>query len=155
MADVFSKKKRSAVMAAIKGRGNRSTELAVRGMLKKLGITGWRANFASIPGKPDFAFAKIKLAIFVDGCFWHGCKKCLRNRKPAENAAYWRNKIAGNVCRDKRINRKLNRNGWSVLRIWEHLIIKKHVAVESRILKAVRTQNAYKSGAKTKIVSGS
>lgn len=141
-------------MAAIKGRGNRSTELAVRGMLKKLGITGWRANLVSIPGKPDFAFPKIKLAIFVDGCFWHGCKKCLRNRKPGINAAYWRNKIAGNVSRDKRINRKLNRYGWSVLRIWEHLIEKKHTVVENRIAKAVKSQIGSHRINKKKIVSG-
>lgn len=143
MADVFSKKKRSAVMAAIKGKGTRSTELAVRHLLKKLGITGWRANLASIPGKPDFAFPKIKLAVFVDGCFWHGCKVCTKNRKPQTNAAFWRKKISGNIRRDKRVNRELNRLDWSVLRIWEHSVEKKGAVVENRLLKAVASKKAH------------
>lgn len=138
MSDVFSKKKRSAVMAAIKGRGNRSTELAVRGMLKSRGITGWRANLASIPGKPDFAFPKIKLAVFVDGCFWHGCKRCLRRRrKPETNAAYWRNKIRTNIVRDSRVNRRLNRLGWAVLRIREHSVTKNGAGVINRLMKKI------------------
>lgn len=141
MADVFSKKKRSAVMAAIKGRGTHSTELAVRGILKNLGITGWRANSVSIPGKPDFAFPKIKLVVFVDGCFWHGCKICLRNLKPGTNTTYWRKKIDSNMRRDKRINRQLNKLGWSVLRIWEHSVKKNGVAVGKRLLKAVMTKS--------------
>jgi len=134
MADVFSKKKRSAVMAAIKGRGNHSTELAVRGILKNLGITGWRANLASIPGEPDFAFPKIKLAVFVDGCFWHGCKTCVRNLKPGTNTAYWRKKIDANIHRDKRIDRQLNRLGWSAIRIWEHSVKKNGAVVGRRLL---------------------
>jgi len=141
MADVFSKKKRSAVMAAIKGQGTHSTELAVRSMLKKLGITGWRANLASIPGKPDFAFRKIKLAIFVDGCFWHGCKTCKRNLKPGTNAAFWRKKIADNIRRDKRVNKRLNRLEWSVLRIWEHSVSKNVPSMGRRLLKAVKTRS--------------
>jgi len=125
MADVFSKKKRSAVMAAIRGRDNRSTELAVRGMLRKLGITGWRANLASIPGKPDFAFPKIKLAVFVDGCFWHGCAKCSRNLVPATNPDFWQLKIEKNKTRDRKISRELRQKGWHVIRVWEH-DLKKH-----------------------------
>lgn len=141
MADVFSKKGRSAVMAAVKGRGNNSTEQAVRGILKKLGITGWRSNLASIPGKPDFAFSKIKLTVFVDGCFWHGCKTCVRNLKPGTNATYWRKKIDTNIRRDKRINRQLNRLGWSVLRIWEHSVKKNGAAVGKRLLNAVMAKS--------------
>jgi len=137
MADVFSKKKRSAIMAAIKGKGARSTELAVRSILRRLGITGWRANLNSIPGTPDFAFLKIKLAVFVDGCFWHGCKTCLRNRRPATNVVFWRKKIAGNIRRDNRVNRGLRRLGWSVLRIWEHSVEKNRATVEKRLSRAV------------------
>lgn len=137
MADVFSKKKRSAVMAAIKAKGTRSTELAVRGILKRLGITGWRANLKSVTGTPDFVFLKIKLAIFVDGCFWHGCETCLRNRRPATNAAFWRKKIAGNKKRDNRVVRRLHRQGWSVLRIWEHSVEKSEAMVGRRLLRAV------------------
>lgn len=141
MADVFSKKTRSAIMAAIKSRGTRTTELAVRSLLRRHGITGWRANLRTVPGTPDFAFSKIKLAVFVDGCFWHGCKKCLRNRKPATNASYWQKKIAANILRDRRVNRRLNRIGWSVLRIWEHSVEKKRQAVIMRLLKKISTKN--------------
>lgn len=112
-------------MAAIRGRDNRSTELAVRGMLRKLGITGWRANLASIPGKPDFAFPKIKLAVFVDGCFWHGCAKCSRNLVPATNPDFWQLKIEKNKTRDRKISRELRQKGWHVIRVWEH-DLKKH-----------------------------
>lgn len=141
MVDVFSKAKRSVVMAAIKGKGTRSTELAVRSLLKKLKITGWRSNLVSLPGKPDFAFPKIKLAVFVDGCFWHGCKGCAKNRMPATNARFWHKKIWGNIRRDKQVNRKLNRLGWSILRIWEHAVEKNIGKVEKRLLKAVGSKN--------------
>lgn len=137
MADVFSKKKRSAIMAAVKGRGTRSTELAVRCLLRKHHMAGWRSNLASMPGTPDFVFKKIKLAVFVDGCFWHGCPVCTRNRNPETNAAFWRKKISGNMRRDNRVNRALNRMGWSVLRIWEHSVEKNTGGVEKRLLKAV------------------
>jgi len=141
MTDVFSKKKRSAIMAAIKGRGACSTEVAVRRILKRLGITKWRSHLDSIPGKPDFAFRKIKLAVFVDGCFWHGCKVCTKNRKPATNAAFWRKKIAGNMRRDKRVNRELNLLGWSVLRIWEHSVEKNSDKVANRLAKTIKAKS--------------
>lgn len=137
MADIFSKKKRSAIMAAIKAKGTRSTELAVRRILRGSGITGWRANLKAVPGTPDFVFLKIKLAVFVDGCFWHGCPTCIRNRRPSTNAGFWRKKIAGNKRRDKRVDRKLRRMGWSVIRIWEHSVEKDGAKVGKRLLKAV------------------
>lgn len=138
MADVFSKKKRSAVMAAIKSRGTRTTELALRRLLRKSGLTGWRANFRPLPGTPDFAFPGVKLAVFVDGCFWHGCKRCLRHRrKPATNAAFWRKKVRNNIARDKRVNRRLNRMGWSVLRIWEHALEKDGASVIRRLMNKI------------------
>jgi len=128
-------------MAAIKGRGACSTEVAVRRILKRLGITKWRSHLDSIPGKPDFAFRKIKLAVFVDGCFWHGCKVCTKNRKPATNAAFWRKKIAGNMRRDKRVNRELNLLGWSVLRIWEHSVEKNSDKVANRLAKTIKAKS--------------
>lgn len=120
MADVFSKKKRSAVMAAIKSRGTRTTEVALRKLLRKSGIIGWRANLRSLPGTPDFAFRSVKVAIFVDGCFWHGCKICVRQLKPATNVGFWKKKIENNKRRDNKVSRQLRRMGWAALRIWEH-----------------------------------
>ena len=69
-------------------------------------------------------FPELKLAVFVDGCFWHGCPA--HGTKPGNNAAFWRKKIAGNRIRDRLVNRTLRRQGWTVLRIWEHELTKKN-----------------------------
>jgi len=79
MADVFSKTKRSAVMAAIRSRGNKDTEMKLAAITRTHGITGWRRHLP-LPGRPDFAFRKERVAVFVDGCFWHGCP--LHGHKP-------------------------------------------------------------------------
>lgn len=71
-----------------------------------------------MPGKPDFIFPKLKLAVFVDGCFWHGCPK--HATWPKSRAAFWAAKLTGNKARDRRVNRELRKRGWKVLRIWEH-----------------------------------
>lgn len=117
VADVFTKKKRSQVMAAIRSRGNKDTELKLASILRARGITGWRRHQA-IPGHPDFIFRRERLAVFVDGCFWHGCHwHC---RMPRGNRHYWQQKIKRNAVRDKASNKLLRNAGWRVLRIWEH-----------------------------------
>src|SRR5437762_1508759 len=133
MADVFSPAKRSLIMAAIKGKGTKTTELAVRRLLRIHRITGWRAHIASIIGKPDFVFLKRKIAVFVDGCFWHGCPKCRRNLKPTSNSAFWCAKFQANRRRDKVATAALRRKGWRVLRLWEHDIRKKPGIILRRI----------------------
>jgi DNA mismatch endonuclease (patch repair protein) len=79
-------------------------------------LKGWR-RFQNFIGKPDFIWRKEKVALFVDGCFWHGCPTCLR--LPATNKRYWHNKIARNVIRDREVNRLLRQLGWIVVRIKE------------------------------------
>lgn len=116
MADVFSKKQRSAVMRAVKSKGNKSTEAKLIERFKELRITGWRRNYPLI-GRPDFVFPDKRIALFADGCFWHG-HNC-RNVAPADNAGYWREKISRNRKRDREVNRALKQKGWSVVRIWE------------------------------------
>lgn len=108
---------RSRIMSAIRGKGNKSTELRLISVMRTYGISGWRRN-QLLPGRPDFAFPSSQLAIFVDGCFWHGCPKCYK--EPKQNVAFWREKIRRNVARDKRNSRQLRKLGWSVLRIREH-----------------------------------
>lgn len=117
MADVLTKKKRSAVMAAVRSRGNKQTELVLAKLLRANRITGWRRH-PSLPGKPDFVFQRQRLAVFVDGCFWHGCPD--HCRMPSSNQAYWAPKLAKNKARDKAVTTAMRKRGWRVLRIWEH-----------------------------------
>lgn len=111
---------RSRTMRAVKSRGNASTEGVVVKLLRTAGLSGWRRHLNK-PGRPDFAWPKQKVALFVDGCFWHGCPVCNRTM-PVTNADYWAAKVARNVARDRRISRELRRIGWSVLRVWEHAL---------------------------------
>lgn len=106
-------------MAANRGRRNKATEWRLRARLVASGISGWRMNAADIEGKPDFAFDKARVVVFVDGCFWHGCPLKCRNI-PAANHDFWLRKITGNKKRDRLVNRRLKRSGWRVLRFWEH-----------------------------------
>jgi len=119
MTDVFTKEKRSKVMAAIRSTGNRNTELRLITIMRAYGITGWRRK-VKLPGKPDFVFQRERLAVFVDGCFWHGCRwHC---RMPKTRADYWEAKISRNKARDKEVRRLLLAKGWKVCRIWEHAL---------------------------------
>lgn len=116
--DHVSSETRSRVMRAVKSKGARSTERRLRALLVRLGYKGWHMHAKSLPGKPDFYFPQHKLAIFVDGCFWHGCP--LHYRRPASSQNYWDAKVRRNVKRDRANRRALRQDGWGVLRIWEH-----------------------------------
>ncbi len=104
-------------MAAIRSRGNQATELKFAAILRAAGITGWRRH-QPLPGRPDFAFPRERVAVFVDGCFWHGCRR--HCRMPKSRGAYWIPKIDRNKARDRTVCRLLRKQGWRVLRIWEH-----------------------------------
>ena len=116
MPDVFTKAKRSEVMSRIRSRGNRATELRLIALMREHGITGWRRN-ARVFGKPDFVFPAAKVAVFVDGCFWHGCPR--HATMPANNRAFWKAKLVRNAARDREVTRTLRKAGWRVLRVWE------------------------------------
>ena len=116
MADVFTPEKRSAVMSLIRSRGNRATELRLIALMRAHGINGWRRN-APVFGKPDFVFRRARVAVFVDGCFWHGCPR--HATQPATRAEWWAAKLARNAQRDRAVSRVLRASGWTVLRIWE------------------------------------
>lgn len=125
--DRISKEERSKNMAAVRSNGNKSTELEFVKLLKKNKITGWKRHNRNIVGNPDFFFSKNSLVVFIDGCFWHGCRKHFK--LPKSNRKFWQNKIASNKKRDKKVNSAYKRMGWKVLRFWEHQIKKnpKHV----------------------------
>ncbi len=109
---------RSRTMSAVKSRNNRSTERRLRFALVKAGVRGWRLHYVELTGKPDFYFPQARIAVFVDGCFWHGCSDC--GHIPKENATFWRAKIARNRQRDLRSTHELRRAGIRVIRLWEH-----------------------------------
>lgn len=117
MADVFDAAKRSQIMSRVKGRGNLATEGRLLSVLQEQRITGWRRQFRLF-GKPDFVFPQQRLAIFVDGCFWHGCPS--HGSIPTTNAVFWLEKLKRNKNRDRVVNRELRRRGWRVLRFWQH-----------------------------------
>jgi len=120
MVDVHTKKQRSYNMSMIKGK-NTKPELSLRKLLSSKKVRGYRLNY-KLPGKPDIVFGKYKIVIFIDGCFWHRCPKCFI--EPENNKNFWKSKIKGNVKRDKIVNKILKKEGWQVIRIWEHLLRK-------------------------------
>jgi DNA mismatch endonuclease (patch repair protein) len=137
MADIFSRKKRSQVMSLIRSK-NTKPEFALRKLVSAaLYPQGYRykINYKRLPGKPDIAFISQKIAIFADGDFWHGYTfQKIKGRLPRK---YWHAKIKGNIERDKKTNRTLKRNGWKVIRIWDHDIRKNPDKVLKKITAAV------------------
>lgn len=123
VSDVFEKDMRSAIMQHVKSKGNKSTELKLIEIFKSFGITGWKRNYP-VKGHPDFVFPKKHVAVFVDGCFWHG-HDC-RNTRPADNKDYWERKRARNIQHDKEVTELFQSRGWYVLRIWECELKKKN-----------------------------
>ena len=123
---------RSRIMAAVKPTGTR-TEIRLARILWQNNLRGYRKHWP-VQGKPDFVWPKVKVALFVDGCFWHGCPRC--NRRSKSNVKFWRSKIISNRRRDARVARKLRNDGWSVLRVWECKIAEERTL--SRIMRAVQ-----------------
>lgn len=134
MADNLSKAQRSYNMSRIRSRGNSTTELKLISIMREAGVTGWRRKSA-LCGRPDFVFPECRTAVFVDGCYWHGCKKCSLSVK--SNEEYWLAKIAGNAKRDRANSRHLRANGWKVVRIWEHDLKSRPAFCVQRIINAL------------------
>ena len=131
-SDTVSEQRRSEIMRAVKSQGNKDTELALARFFRQHQIAGWRRAY-SLCGKPDFVFPKLRVVIFVDGCFWHGCPRCYR--RPASNTKYWDSKVSKNRQRDRKVRVTLRRCGWRVLRIWEHELARKN---QSRLLRRLQ-----------------
>ena len=135
--DVFTKRKRSEIMSHIRAK-NTGLE---RDFLKKLSALSHKAEFryrkhySGLDGKPDIAFPARKVAVFIDGCFWHGCPS--HSRVPFSNVAYWKNKLKRNQARDKEVNKSLRKEGWVVVRIWEHQIKKRPDWAINKIMQAL------------------
>lgn len=110
-------------MRAVKGKRTK-LEKRLFSMLAGMSLKGWKQNVSNITGKPDVVFFEQKVVIFVDGCFWHGCPVCQR-KLPQTNSEYWEHKIARNVELARSHNKQLLRDGWTVVRIWEHELTNK------------------------------
>ncbi|MCH8044750.1 MAG: very short patch repair endonuclease [Planctomycetes bacterium] len=127
-------------MSKIHSKGNATTEERLASLLRKSKLWGWRRH-RPLPGRPDFAWPKARVVVFVDGCFWHG-HNCGKNIKPRTNAAAWREKIDGNKARDRKVTRLLRQNRWKVIRIWECDLAKRPEQCMARIRKAVASNSA-------------
>ncbi len=141
MVDHVAKEVRSKIMATVRSKGNRTTELALGRLLWAAGLRGYRKQWR-VDGKPDFAWPGLKVAVFVDGCFWHGCRcKYL----PRTHTEFWRAKIETNQRRDRRVSERLRRAGWVVIRVRECAVRRESTvhkiaaAVDSRRLPALST----------------
>lgn len=133
MADVFSKQKRSEIMSRIRGRDTKLETDFLKLLSAHLYPKGYRyrKHHKALPGKPDVVFTKQKVAIFLDGNFWHGYR--FQKNKKRLPKKYWLEKIERNIERDKKINRELKRSNWRVLRFWEHQIKKSPKTVLEKI----------------------
>ena len=138
MADVFDKQQRSQIIQKVKSRGNKSTELKLILVFRENNISGWRRNY-KVKGHPDFVFLEKKIAIFVDGCFWHG-HDC-RNTTPSDNKEYWDRKRQRNIQHDKEVTAIFEARGWTVIRIWECELKKKNAEILMKKLEPLLSPN--------------
>jgi DNA mismatch endonuclease (patch repair protein) len=129
MVDIFSKEKRSSIMAKIRSK-NTMPEKKLFLELRKLGMK--YSRHYKIYGTPDIAFPKEKMAVFIDGDFWHGYNWKVKKEIPPKG--FWRQKITANINRDRKVKYQLSKLGWRTIRIWEHDIEKNPTACVKRIV---------------------
>jgi DNA mismatch endonuclease (patch repair protein) len=144
----MSPEKRSALMARIKGR-NTGPERALAEGIRSFDCL-WESHARDLPGCPDFVFRTSRLVVFVDGDFWHGWRFCAWRHKLPEK---WEKKIAQNLVRDRRNRAKLRRQGWTVVRIWEHQIERDMAACLSRIKRLLDQPWSHRVAATTRRAS--
>lgn len=123
-------------MAAIRAK-NTKPELALRAALRKAGATGYRLHSKDLPGRPDLAFIRWRVAVFVDGVFWHGHPDHWSPEKAASD--YWREKIERNMRRDRAADERLSNMGWTVIRVWDIEVRDEIDRCTERVLAALRS----------------
>ena len=135
MTDDRSPAQRSQTMRRVKG-ANTTCELRLRSALHRRGLR--YSLRKQLPGKPDIILVRSRIAVFVDGCFWHGCPQ--HCRRPATNRDYWDRKIDRNIARDQQVNTQLKALGWRVVRIWEHEITQSPARCAARIARIAQNR---------------
>lgn len=138
MPDMFTKKKRSEIMGRIRSKNTGIENIFCKLLSNKLYPLGYRyrRNYKYVAGCPDVVFIRYKVAIFLDGDFWHGYNYSKeKNRLPKR---YWREKIKNNIDRDKRNRANLKKDGWKVVRIWEHEIKKNPSKALDRVISILK-----------------
>jgi DNA mismatch endonuclease, patch repair protein len=113
--DTRTPEQRKLIMSAVRAKDT-TPELVLRRRLYASGVRGWRCHYRRAPGTPDLAWPRLRLAVFVDGAFWHGHPS---RHVPGRSGAYWDEKIRANVARDRRVDEELRAGGWSVVRLWD------------------------------------
>jgi len=135
VADNLSREKRSRVMSSIRAKDTRP-ELAIRKLLWNEGIR-YRKHDGSVHGRPDISNKSRKVAVFIDGCFWHGCPRCYK--EPKSNVSYWREKIIRNKKRRTLVKSNLRKDGWKVFEFWEHHVNNNPEKITMKIIDEIKT----------------
>jgi DNA mismatch endonuclease (patch repair protein) len=144
MTDTRTPEQRSRIMSAVRGR-NTSPELALRRALYAAGVRGWRCHYKRAAGTPDLAWPSRRLAVFVDGAFWHGHPDVYHG----QSGPFWDTKIAANRARDARVNDELAGAGWTVVRLWDFEVEREPVRCAeavARVLRGLRDGDAALAG---------
>jgi len=136
MTDIFEASKRSEIMSHVRGKNSRP-EMIVRRALHKSGLR-YRIHSKSVPGHPDVSIKKFKIALFVNGCFWHGHEGCRYAYVPKSNRDFWIKKIDRNRARDENVHSELLREGWHIFIVWECELRKEHDATIPDVIRKIR-----------------
>lgn len=132
--DTRTPEQRARIMAAVRSKDT-APEVALRRALHAAGIRGWRCHYKAAPGTPDLAWPALRVAVFVDGAFWHGHPS---RYKEGRSGSYWDKKIRRNVERDREVDAKLQASGWRVLRVWDFEVRRDVEGVVDRVREVLR-----------------
>lgn len=130
MTDTRTPEQRRRIMTAVRSKDT-SPEIAVRRALFAAGVRGWRCHYKRAAGTPDLAWPALRVALFVDGAFWHGHPS---RHRPGRSGRYWDEKIARNVSRDRQVDADLAASAWTVLRVWDFEVRRDLADVVGRVV---------------------
>lgn len=133
-------------MSRIRSKGNKTTEVRLRAYLIRFGVKGWKLHAKDLIGKPDFVFEQTRIAIFIDGAFWHGAPNF--KRFPKSRLDYWKPKIERNQQRDRDVTNKLRNQGWAVLRFWDYELEKNPTLIIRLIKKKIHQRQGIQNNRK-------